>query len=53
MKLFIVDAFTFPPFAGNPAAVCLLDEERDGGWMDAVAAEMNLSESAFVAFQRR
>ena len=48
MKLFIVDAFTNRPFAGNPAAVCLLDEERDASWMQAVAAEMNLSETAFV-----
>jgi PhzF family phenazine biosynthesis protein len=43
-----IDAFTDRPFAGNPAAVCLLDEERDAGWMQAVAAEMNLSETAFV-----
>lgn len=48
MKLFMVDAFTDRPFAGNPAAVCLLDEERDAEWMQAVAAEMNLSETAFV-----
>lgn len=48
MKLFIVDAFTDRPFAGNPAAVCLLEEERDANWMQAVAAEMNLSETAFV-----
>jgi PhzF family phenazine biosynthesis protein len=43
-----VDAFTDRPFAGNPAAVCLLEEERDEQWMQAVAAEMNLSETAFV-----
>jgi predicted PhzF superfamily epimerase YddE/YHI9 len=43
-----VDAFTDQPFAGNPAAVCLLDEERDDSWMQSVAAEMNLSETAFV-----
>jgi PhzF family phenazine biosynthesis protein len=43
-----IDAFTDRPFAGNPAAVCLLDAERDAGWMQAVAAEMNLSETAFV-----
>ena len=48
MKLFIVDAFTDRPFAGNPAAVCLLDEERGTDWMQAVAAEMNLSETAFI-----
>jgi PhzF family phenazine biosynthesis protein len=43
-----VDAFTDRPFAGNPAAVCLLEEERDEQWMQAVAAEKNLSETAFV-----
>lgn len=43
-----VDAFTDRPFAGNPAAVCLLDDERDSQWMQAVAAEMNLSETAFI-----
>lgn len=46
--LFQVDAFTDTPFSGNPAAVCLLDEARNDGWMQAVAAEMNLSETAFV-----
>ena len=44
IPLFQVDAFTDQPFAGNPAAVCLLPEERDDQWMQAVAAEMNLSE---------
>lgn len=48
MKLFIVDAFTDRPFAGNPAAVCLLRDEHDATWMQAVAGEMNLSETAFV-----
>jgi predicted PhzF superfamily epimerase YddE/YHI9 len=43
-----VDAFTDRPFRGNPAAVCLLDEERDASWMQSVAAEMNFSETAFV-----
>ncbi len=43
-----VDAFTDRPFSGNPAAVCLLDEEREASWMQSVAAEMNLSETAFV-----
>ncbi len=43
-----VDAFTDRPFTGNPAAVCWLDEEADSAWMQAVAAEMNLSETAFV-----
>jgi predicted PhzF superfamily epimerase YddE/YHI9 len=48
VKIFQVDAFTAEPFRGNPAAVCLLDERRDEAWMQAVAAEMNLSETAFV-----
>ena len=48
MKLLTVDAFTDQPFRGNPAAVCLLDGERDAGWMQQVAAEMNLSETAFL-----
>ncbi|HEX8693955.1 MAG TPA: PhzF family phenazine biosynthesis protein [Longimicrobium sp.] len=43
-----VDAFTERPFAGNPAAVCLLPAARDEGWMQRVAMEMNLSETAFL-----
>lgn len=43
-----VDAFTAVPFAGNPAAVCLLPEPRDAQWMQQVAQEMNLSETAFL-----
>jgi PhzF family phenazine biosynthesis protein len=45
---FQIDAFTDRPFAGNPAAVCLLESEPGEQWMQAVAAEMNLSETAFV-----
>jgi predicted PhzF superfamily epimerase YddE/YHI9 len=48
IPLFIVDAFTSRPFSGNPAAVCLLAEERPDSWMQSVGAEMNLSETAFV-----
>jgi PhzF family phenazine biosynthesis protein len=48
IPLFQVDSFTDKPFAGNPAAVCLLPEARDPAWMQAVAAEMNLSETAFL-----
>jgi PhzF family phenazine biosynthesis protein len=47
VKIFQVDAFTSEPFKGNPAAVCLLDTARDEAWMQRVAAEMNLSETAF------
>jgi PhzF family phenazine biosynthesis protein len=43
-----VDAFTSEPFAGNPAAVCVLDGPADAGWMQRVAREMNLSETAFL-----
>jgi PhzF family phenazine biosynthesis protein len=43
-----VDAFTDRRFSGNPAAVCVLPEARDAHWMQDVAAEMNLSETAFV-----
>jgi len=49
VRIFQVDAFTSEPFRGNPAAVCLLDgTDRDDGWMQDVAAEMNLSETAFL-----
>lgn len=47
-KIYTVDAFTDKPFAGNPAAVCLLEENKDDKWLLNVAAEMNLSETAFV-----
>jgi predicted PhzF superfamily epimerase YddE/YHI9 len=43
-----VDAFTDRPFAGNPAAVCLLPSSGDPVWMQQVAREMNLSETAFL-----
>lgn len=49
MRLFQIDAFTDAPFSGNPAGVCLLDgATADEQWMQNVAAEMNLSETAFV-----
>ncbi len=46
--IYQVDAFTNQPFAGNPAGVCLLLGPIDEGWMQSVAAEMNLSETAFL-----
>jgi len=46
-----VDAFTSKPFAGNPAAVCVLPSARDAVWMQNVAREMNLSETAFLVRQ--
>ena len=50
MRLLQVDAFTDAPFRGNPAAICLLNgREPDTAWMQSVAAEMNLSETAFLS----
>lgn len=51
LPLFQVDAFTNRPFAGNPAAVCVLDEPGDAAWMQDVAREMNLAETAFLQKQ--
>ena len=48
MKITQVDAFTDRPFSGNPAAVCVLDGPADERWMQLVAREMNLSETAYV-----
>jgi PhzF family phenazine biosynthesis protein len=48
LPLWQVDAFTSAAFAGNPAAVCLLPAMRDDVWLQAVAREMNLSETAFL-----
>jgi predicted PhzF superfamily epimerase YddE/YHI9 len=49
--IYIVDAFTAHPFAGNPAAVCILSEPAEEQWMQKVAWEMNLSETAFLCRQ--
>lgn len=50
MKIFLVDAFTSKPFAGNPAGVCLLlSEPKDEKWMQRVAAEVNAAETAYVS----
>jgi len=48
IPIYQVDAFSAGPYTGNPAAVCLLDKPADTGWMQAVGAEMNLSETAFL-----
>ena len=48
ISLWQVDAFTDKPFTGNPAAVCLLSDFPEDDWMQDLAAEMNLSETAFV-----
>jgi len=51
LRIFQVDAFTDKAFAGNPAAVCILTEPRDDAWMQDLAREMNLSETAFLSRQ--
>ena len=43
-----VDAFTDCEFKGNPAAVCLLEEEREDEWLQSVAAEFNFSETCYL-----
>jgi PhzF family phenazine biosynthesis protein len=48
IPIFQVDAFTKQPFSGNPAAVCVLPSNARGDWMQQVAQEMNLSETAFL-----
>ncbi len=48
LKIVEVDAFTNRPFAGNPAAVCVLPAPRDERWMQDVARELNLAETAFL-----
>ena len=51
LRITQIDAFTAKPFAGNPAAVCLLPEPRPAAWMQAVAQEMKVSETAFLVKQ--
>jgi PhzF family phenazine biosynthesis protein len=46
--IYQVDAFTTEPFKGNPAGVCILDYEPSVQWMQNIAMEMNLSETAFI-----
>jgi predicted PhzF superfamily epimerase YddE/YHI9 len=51
LPIYVIDAFTDVPFAGNPAAVCLLDETKPwpaDAWLQHVGREMNLSETAFL-----
>ena len=47
-RITVIDAFTEKVFAGNPAAVCVLETPRDDTWMQNLAREMNLSETAFL-----
>jgi len=48
IEIFQVDAFTDVPFKGNPAGVCLLSSEPPDSWMQNIAMEMNLAETAFL-----
>lgn len=48
MKIYQVDAFTETPFKGNPAAVCIQDSAADEKWMQDIAGEMCLPETAFL-----
>lgn len=48
MKIYQVDAFTDKPFSGNPAGVCILDSKPTDEWMQDIASEMNLAETAFL-----
>ncbi len=48
MKIFHVDTFTFRPFQGNPAGVCILTHPKVDSWMLNIAAEMNLPETSFI-----
>src|SRR3954469_17982645 len=43
-----VDAFTSAAFGGNPAGVCVLEQPREASWMQLVAREMNVAETAFL-----
>ncbi len=52
LRIVQVDAFTDTPFRGNPAAVCLVPEPQTDLWMQLVAREMNLSETAFLHRQK-
>ena len=47
-KIYKVDAFTTTPYEGNPAAICMLEKQADDKWMQSVASEMNLAETAFL-----
>ncbi len=51
LSIYQVDAFTDKPFFGNPAGVCVLPEQVTDEWMQKIAMEMNLSETAFLIKQ--
>lgn len=47
-RISLIDAFTDVPFSGNPAAVCLLESDREMDWMQSLARELGFSETAFL-----
>lgn len=49
LPISVVDAFTDQPFAGNPAGIVVLDRPAPAAWMQQVAAEVNLAETAFLS----
>jgi PhzF family phenazine biosynthesis protein len=51
IPLLQIDAFTNCQYAGNPAGVCFLAGAADAAWMQSVAAEMNLAETAFLVLR--
>ncbi|KKO54429.1 PhzF family phenazine biosynthesis protein [Paenibacillus sp. DMB20] len=51
MKIYVADAFTDQPYHGNPARVCIMQAAKPDSWMQHIAAEMNLSETAFLLEQ--
>ncbi|XP_062086045.1 uncharacterized protein LOC133792142 [Humulus lupulus] len=48
VKYSVVDAFTDSAFKGNPAAVLLLEEEKDEQWLQSVAAEFNIPDTCYL-----
>lgn len=48
VPIWTIDAFTSTPLGDNPAAVCMLEEQRSSDWMQRVAGAMNLSETAYI-----
>ncbi len=48
IPIYQVDAFTSDVFSGNPAAVCFLNDWISDSILQAIAAENNLSETAFI-----
>ncbi|OIT33440.1 PREDICTED: uncharacterized protein LOC109206016 [Nicotiana attenuata] len=48
VKYCVADAFTDAAFKGNPAAVCLLEEDKDDKWLQSVATEFNISVTCYL-----